>query len=273
MPAEAKTEKKEKLPFVKKCILLILIPIVAAILVGITNMFIPNFLGLNPVKELTIYDSDSKKLLNDNVLPMKIGATYFLRGKNNKYDKKINSIFSKIIIIRNTGNKGAENIPLSVYLEDKCVDLIENPEIKTSPKGIINSLEIQKKVGSTNNKHIWNISLLNPGEAVMFEYIFYSEITTVKKCNLNILSRKKDWKVKRESILEKTKEKKTKGVDIPIIVVISIIMAFAIIGFYNFFLSSKNFQLRERIRDLLNDRMLNDKMFNDKLKKQINNEN
>jgi len=39
--------------------------------------------------------------------------------------------------------------------------------------------------------------------------------------------------------------------DLPIIVIIAIVLAFAIIGFYNFFLSSKNFRLRERIKDVL----------------------
>lgn len=39
--------------------------------------------------------------------------------------------------------------------------------------------------------------------------------------------------------------------DLPIIVIIGIVLAFAIIGFYNFFLSSKNFRLRERIKDVL----------------------
>ena len=39
--------------------------------------------------------------------------------------------------------------------------------------------------------------------------------------------------------------------DIPIIVIIAIVAAFAIIGFYNFYLSSKNFRLRERIKDVL----------------------
>ena len=39
--------------------------------------------------------------------------------------------------------------------------------------------------------------------------------------------------------------------DVPILVIIIIVIAFAIIGFYNFFLSSKNFRLRERIKDVL----------------------
>ena len=39
--------------------------------------------------------------------------------------------------------------------------------------------------------------------------------------------------------------------DIPIIVIIAIVATFAIIGFYNFYLSSKNFRLRGRIKDVL----------------------
>ena len=39
--------------------------------------------------------------------------------------------------------------------------------------------------------------------------------------------------------------------NVPIIVIIVLVLAFAIIGFYNFFLSSKNFRLRERIKDVL----------------------
>ncbi|MDD5598487.1 MAG: SpoIIE family protein phosphatase [Victivallaceae bacterium] len=39
--------------------------------------------------------------------------------------------------------------------------------------------------------------------------------------------------------------------DIPIIVIIAIVAAFAIIAFYNFYLSSKNFRLRSKIKDVL----------------------
>ncbi len=39
--------------------------------------------------------------------------------------------------------------------------------------------------------------------------------------------------------------------DVPIIVIIAIVVAFAIIGFYNFLLSSKNSRLRNRIKDVL----------------------
>ena len=39
--------------------------------------------------------------------------------------------------------------------------------------------------------------------------------------------------------------------DIPIIAIIVIVAAFAMIGFYNFYLSSKNFRLRDRIKDVL----------------------
>ena len=39
--------------------------------------------------------------------------------------------------------------------------------------------------------------------------------------------------------------------DIPIIAIIVIVAAFAMIGFYNFYLSTKNFRLRDRIKDVL----------------------
>jgi phosphoserine phosphatase RsbU/P len=39
--------------------------------------------------------------------------------------------------------------------------------------------------------------------------------------------------------------------DIPIIAIIVIVVAFAMIGFYNFYLSTKNFRLRDRIKDVL----------------------
>ncbi|MDD5698080.1 MAG: SpoIIE family protein phosphatase [Victivallaceae bacterium] len=39
--------------------------------------------------------------------------------------------------------------------------------------------------------------------------------------------------------------------DIPLIVIFAIVMAFAIVGAYNFYLSNKNFRLRERIKDVL----------------------
>ena len=205
MTEEAKTEKKEKLSFVKKCILLVLTPITVAVIVGIINLFIPNFLGLNPIRELTIYESDTKGLLNNNALPNEIIASYFLKSRNGKHDKKISSLFLKTIIIRNTGNKGAENVPLSVCAKGENIFLIDNPEIKTFPMGILDALDI-KKTSSTNNKHKWEIPLLKPEEAVMFEYMIYSE-KPLKNLTINVLSRKKDWKTQKASILTQQKNK------------------------------------------------------------------
>lgn len=152
-------------------------------------------------RELLIANEDTVSLINSD-LPAQITSNYFLIDKPNK---KIKSFFVKKIAIKNSGNKGGENIPISVCLKGKEIFLINNPIIKTEPKEIIDVIKIKKQAGSTNNKHTWDISLLNPGESVIFEYFIYSE-KEVKNCKANVLVRKRDWDVRKGTILDNTKK-------------------------------------------------------------------
>jgi len=205
MTREAKKKEIEEIKpsFSWKYILLI---IISAIILAFIGGLITYLFKDSPNRELTVYDNEPKSLLNNNALPKEIISNYLLKDKNGKQNKKISSLFLKTIIIRNTGNKDGENIPLSVCLERENIFLIDDPEIKTNPKKIIAALKMEKQTGSTNTKHIWSIPLLQPGEAVIFEYMIYSE-KKVKDFKVTPIVRKKDWKVKEGTILEQQKVK------------------------------------------------------------------
>lgn len=192
MTEEVETEEKEQLSFIKKHAEAIIVGIIIALFVCLINIFVPNILGLNPNRELLIANEDSISLINGD-LPSQITSNYFL---TNKPTKKIKSLFFKKIAIKNIGNEDGENMPLSIFLKGKNVSLIDNPTIKTKPKEIVDIIKIQKEANSTNTKHIWNITLLKPGETVTFEYMIYSE-EKVKPPKINVLARKKSWESKK----------------------------------------------------------------------------
>jgi hypothetical protein len=167
-------------------------------------------------------------LLNDDVIPKgEIEATYHLKGNPNK---KISSLFLSTIALKNTGNEGAENVLITASLKGGNAKLIDHPKIKTDPKEIVDAITLTKKDGSTTQKHIWNISLINPNESVIFDYFVYSE-NQIDAITLNVLPRKKDWKILKGSILSHEEKKTSKEIstDIAIFGGTSILLLFLIL--------------------------------------------
>ena len=195
-------QKEIKPSFSLKYLLLTLLTtaLVTAAGIGITKLF-----ETKSNKELTVYIGDQVNLLNDDAIPKgEIEATYHLKGNPNK---QISSLFLKTIAIKNTGNKGAENVLITASLNGSNAKLIDHPKIKTDPKEIIDAITLTKKDNSTTQKHIWNISLINPNESVILDYFVYSE-KQIDAITLNVVPRKKDWKILKGSILSH-EEKKT----------------------------------------------------------------
>lgn len=204
------TEEVEikKIPFMKKHAGALLIAIIATSIGAIIGAMATDYLEDNTVRELLLANEDSISLINGD-LPRQITSNSFLTDKPSK---KIKTLFLKKIAIKNNGNTDGENIPLVVCLKGRDLFFIAKPTIKTEPKKIIDAINIQKKPDSTSNKHIWNISLLKPGEYVVFEYMIYSE-RKVKEIEVNVLARKKGWKVRKGKLLDSNPPKEIKWQD------------------------------------------------------------
>ena len=84
-------------------------------------------------------------------------------------------LFRKVVLIRNSGNEGAENVLVTAALAEKDAHLVAMPKITTEPKDIVDVVSVSRVEGGNSNRPTWNISLLNPGESVKFEYFVYSE--------------------------------------------------------------------------------------------------
>lgn len=165
--------------------------VISGVGIGISKLY-----DSKPKNEFTVIDGFEIDLLNDEALPTKqFEAKFYLKG-NPKIE--ISSLFRKSVTIKNSGNEGAENLQISAALKGANVFLVSEPNIKTEPKEIIDAITIKKDKGSTETQHDWKVSLLNPDESITFDYSIYSE-ADVDKIALNIIPRKKDWVVVRQS--------------------------------------------------------------------------
>jgi hypothetical protein len=196
MPPE---EVKQSFSIKYIALTLIIAALVSAVGLGVSKLF-----DSKSVKKITVFDRGQTNLLNDDALPKdQIEASYYLKGEPKK---QIASLFRKVVAIKNSGSEGAENILVSFSLKGDDLKLVSKPKITTEPKEINDAISVTKAIGSTDNNHLWNISLLNPGESVVFEYSVYSE-KKVDNINFNIIPRKKDWTISTESYLsQKNKE-------------------------------------------------------------------
>lgn len=151
-----------------------------------------------PSRELEVLQGDQVDLLNDPAFPKdQIEANYYLKGKPKK---KVATLFRKVVVVRNAGNEGAESIFVSATLAETNAHMVTTPKIRTVPREIVDAISVTKGDSGTDNKQTWSISLLNPGESVIFEYFVYSE-EKLSSINLSILARKKDWRVVNKSLL------------------------------------------------------------------------
>lgn len=161
--------------------------IISAAGLGVTKLY-----ESKPKKELGLINGFEINLLNDEELPKEvIEAKYFLKSDPKK---EISTLFRKKVSIENLGNEGVENLNISAVIKGDKLFFASDPKITTSPKEIIDAIVITKGNGSNSTKHDWVVSLLNPGEIIMFEYSVYSE-ESIKEVELNIIPRKKDWTI------------------------------------------------------------------------------
>lgn len=175
---------------------LILTAITAAIISGV-GFGISKIYESRPIKEITVTSGYLLSLINDSYLPKeKFDVVYYLKGKKRT---KILSLFRKKVIIKNTGNKGVQNLSVTAILRGEGIKLVSLPKIKTIPIEVIDTIKVEKNNSSTDNKHIWNISLLNPGESITFEYSAFSK-DEKKSISLDVIPRKKDWRIIYEEL-------------------------------------------------------------------------
>ena len=174
--------------------------LLSAIIMGGVALAISKIYESRPSRVIEISRDDPIDVLRGAGFPTdQIEANFYLKGSP---EKKIASLFRNVIVIRNAGNEGAENILVSASLTQSDAHLVPGPKIRTEPRAIIDGIEFSRNDSSTTNKEVWNISLLNPGEAVILEYFVYSE-RRLSSITLNILPRKKDWSVVNKSLFER----------------------------------------------------------------------
>lgn len=181
---------------------LILTALTAGIIGGV-GFALSKLYESRPILELTVANGYSINVIGETTLPTDtFEIEYYTKGQERK---KISSLFRKKVIIKNTGNIGVSDLNVTAVLKDKEVALTDLPKIESDPVNIINAISIIKSDKSTNKKHDWIISLLNPGESISFDYSAFSE-QSIDKISLDVIPRKQDWKVKYQelALLEKS---------------------------------------------------------------------
>ena len=170
---------------------LLLTALTAAIIGGI-GIGISKLYDSKPTKELSVANGYTINLINDSSLPKdKFEVEYYFKGEDRI---KISSLFRKKVIIKNSGNVGVVDLNVTAILRDKDIQLVDQPKINTIPWSVIDTISVDKNKESSDKKHIWVVSLLNPGESVTFEYSAFSK-SKLDSISLDIIPRKKDWKV------------------------------------------------------------------------------
>lgn len=164
-----------------------------------------NYIALNSKKEIMVIEGIQIDLIRNFQLPEdKITAIYYFK---NDPKRKIESLFKKGFIVKNNGNEGIENLEITFSLAEEDAALVETPDITSKPKDIIHAIEVIKDQKLSNqHKHVWNVSLLNPSESIIFDYNVYSE-SKIKQITFQIFPRKKDWEVTYNTIIDDLKKK------------------------------------------------------------------
>ena len=177
----------------------LILTIFTAGVISIVGIGVAKYFESKPTKELILYEGRLSNLINDDALPEdQIEANFFLKGDPKK---KIESLFQKSFTVKNVGNEGVENLEITFAVEEKDAFLVDKPRIETEPKDIIKAISATKNKNLSNNKkHVWNISLLNRGESIIFKYSVYSE-RRIDNISFSALPRKKDWTISRRSLL------------------------------------------------------------------------
>jgi hypothetical protein len=175
---------------------LFLVALTAVIVAGV-GFGLSKLYEARAIHEITVIKGYSINVIDDTSLPKdKIEVEYYLKGEERK---KISSLFRNKVIIKNSGNVGVSNLQVTAILKNKKAELVDSPKLESSPSNILDVISVSKSENSTNKKHLWVISLLNPGESISFDYSIFSEgkIDTVL---FELIARKKDLKVKQEEL-------------------------------------------------------------------------
>lgn len=173
----------------------LLLTLVTTLIISGGGIGVAKLIENKPKKELAVIDGFQTSLINDQeLLSNQIEAKYYLKGDPKK---EISSLFRKRVTIENVGTEGVENLSITAVLRGEELLLVSDPKITTEPREIHHAISIKKKSGSTDMKHEWLVSLLNPGESISFEYDVYSE-SEVDDIQLSIIPRKKDWTISKQ---------------------------------------------------------------------------
>lgn len=173
--------------------------LLSTVIISGVGLVISKVYESRPSREIEVFQDDPIDILNDAGFPKnQIEASFYLKGNPKK---KVATLFRKVVVIRNAGNEGAENVLVSAALIEDNAHLVSTPKIRTEPREIVDGIALSRSESSTSNKETWNISLLNPGESVILEYFVYSE-EILPTITLNIVPRKKDWSVVNKSFFD-----------------------------------------------------------------------
>lgn len=193
--------------------------IVAAAGLGITRVFTSKI-----DKTITIFEDQTTNLFSGVQLPnSQFEANYYLKN-NDGSREEIHSLFRARSIVKNDGNEGIENLEITVALDNAEATLNNTPIINTEPKELTSAIALKlQNENSTNSKHKWTVSLLNPGESISFEYTIYSN-SKLSNINCTITPRKKDWKTNRRSLIDTENEKELDITSIAVGIVFAVLL-------------------------------------------------
>jgi len=178
----------------------IALTLITTLLVSLVSVIVSKYTDSRPSRELHVFTMPGLGLIGDSKLPRdQIEAIYYLKSNPKR---EIRSLFRKAFLIQNAGTEGVENVRMTATIKEPNVFLISNPRISTEPPEILNAISVKKDEASTQSNHIWTVSLLNPKESIIFDYIVYSE-EEHNEVLMTFLPRKKNWTVINKDILSK----------------------------------------------------------------------
>ncbi|EOX3961137.1 hypothetical protein ACM9ER_004605 [Vibrio alginolyticus] len=182
-------ETEVKASFSMKYVLLTLL---TTVLVSLVGVFINNVFETKTSRGLLVTSFPELNIIEAVKSPgQEIEAKYYLKDSN----MELLTLSRKSFTVKNVSDQGVDNLEVSIAIETKSASLIKEPEITTSPKKIVDGIRVIKGEQSSDTKHQWTISLLNPGEAVTFSYSAFSDEPDAA-ITWNFVPRKMNWVVK-----------------------------------------------------------------------------
>ncbi len=180
--------------------------VVTAVIAATATALVNKIYESREVRQLA-YDlgSDYHEIRGEPLFGEQIVAEYHLKAAP---ETRLKTLIRKQVRVENTGTKSAEDILFSAAIKEDGAMLVDKPGISTVPKEIVDGILVKKTAASDNKKHVWTISLLNPGESILFDYGIYSE-AEVKAASLTVAVRKADWQIVSKSDLLSKKQSKT----------------------------------------------------------------